>query len=342
MKSKMVDESSQISFNPKTSSFKQIYSLKYPEIFSNIGNLNNNNSRNIINSKLFTVNSQNLSHTDIQSNLSNECIFEKTHLINDTYKSNSSNNILSDEKPKTIFIEDNILNLYNIDNESISHNLKINDLLNKTRRFFNSHGLFLDNRKKIDILDKNFNYKNIKISKINFQKSKSSIQNLNNGKKKFFDIKKFLINDNYKKKLIARSQNKLISNINSNNPNFLLTNSTFGNIKKEKKFGVLLPSIPRLLKQNNEIKYYHSNEDKFDNEPNFKNNNKKYKKGFINIAELQDVYYLKYKFNNRLYNNYNKYNKRFCGINSFDENRNKRKINGQINKIFDNVINKYK
>ena len=334
MKSKMVDESSQISIDSDTLSFKPIYSLKYPEIFASIGknnshtNINFSNNFNIITSKPSTINNQNISQSDIQTNLSNEYILDKsfTYLINETNKSNKSNDKLRNEKSKTIYIDDNEINHFKINNQKTSHNIKINDLLNKTRFFFNSHGLFLDNRKKIDIHDKQFNYKNIKIRKINFQNSKSWNENKQK-EKEYFDKKILFRYENYRKKFLVQNQNKILSRIYKKNTNHLFKNTSLVNIRKGKKFSILLPSIPRLLEENNENDHSNDNANKLDNKNNFVNSSKNSKIDFINIAELQEVYRFRYKLDNRFDN---KYKRNLFNKYSFDENRNKRKINGYI------------
>ena len=85
----------------------------------------------------------------------------------------------------------------NYDKNTPSHNTKITDLLNKTERFFNSLGFYLNENNKKDFInfDKDNNYHKIKINKIDFNKA---IRN-----KKLNDI-----NDNIKRLYIKRKENE--------------------------------------------------------------------------------------------------------------------------------------
>ena len=83
------------------------------------------------------------------------------------------------------------------DKNTPSHNTKITDLLNKTERFFNSLGFYLNENNKKDFInfDKDNNYHKIKINKIDFNKA---IRNKKlNG-----------INDNIKNLYIKRKENE--------------------------------------------------------------------------------------------------------------------------------------
>ena len=78
----------------------------------------------------------------------------------------------------------------NYDNSTPSHNIKITDLLNKTERFFNSLGFYLNENNKKDFInfDKDNNYHKIKIKKIDFNKAirNKRLNNKNDHIKKFY------------------------------------------------------------------------------------------------------------------------------------------------------------
>ena len=156
-----------------------------------------------------------------ESNLSQPNLIDRNHKKNYTsyinFKIKKENSYLDasiiksskEKKEKINDIKDEKIDLNNInspnssrndlkyDKSTPSHNTKITDLLNKTERFFNSLGFYLNENNKKDFInfDKNNNYKKIKINKIDFNKALRNKQ-LND------------INDNNKKLYIKRKENE--------------------------------------------------------------------------------------------------------------------------------------
>ena len=156
-----------------------------------------------------------------ESNLSQPNLIDRNHKKNYTsyinFKIKKENSYLDasiiksskGKKEKINDIKDEKIDLNNInspnssrndlkyDKSTPSHNTKITDLLNKTERFFNSLGFYLNENNKKDFInfDKNNNYKKIKINKIDFNKALRNKQ-LND------------INDNNKKLYIKRKENE--------------------------------------------------------------------------------------------------------------------------------------
>ena len=156
-----------------------------------------------------------------ESNLSQPNLIDRNHKKNYTsyinFKIKKENSYLDasiiksskEKKEKINDIKDEKIDLNNInspnssrndlkyDKSTPSHNTKITDLLNKTERFFNSLGFYLNENNKKDFInfDKNNNYQKIKINKIDFNKALRNKQ-LND------------INDNNKKLYIKRKENE--------------------------------------------------------------------------------------------------------------------------------------
>ena len=156
-----------------------------------------------------------------ESNLSQPNLIDRNHKKNYTsyinFKIKKENSYLDasiiksskGKKEKINDIKDEKIDLNNInspnssrndlkyDKSTPSHNTKITDLLNKTERFFNSLGFYLNENNKKDFInfDKNNNYQKIKINKIDFNKALRNKQ-LND------------INDNNKKLYIKRKENE--------------------------------------------------------------------------------------------------------------------------------------
>lgn len=147
-----------------------------------INNNHNKNYTSYINFKIQKKNSHldpsKIKSFDEKNENSNDIKDEKTDL-NNINSPNSSRNDL------------------NYDKITPSHNTKITDLLNKTERFFNSLGFYLNENNKNDFInfDKNNNYHKIKINKIDFNKALRNKQ-LND------------INDNNKNLYIKQKENE--------------------------------------------------------------------------------------------------------------------------------------
>lgn len=147
-----------------------------------INNNHNKNYTSYINFKIQKKNSHldpsKIKSFDEKNENSNDIKDEKTDL-NNINSPNSSRNDL------------------NYDKITPSHNTKITDLLNKTERFFNSLGFYLNENNKNDFInfDKNNNYQKIKINKIDFNKALRNKQ-LND------------INDNNKNLYIKQKENE--------------------------------------------------------------------------------------------------------------------------------------
>jgi len=102
------------------------------------------------------------------------------------------NNEINAEKTdlNNINSQDSSRNDLNYDKITPSHNKKITDLLNKTERFFNSLGFYLNENNKKDLInfDKNGNYQKIKINKIDFNKAlrNKQLNDINYDNKKIY------------------------------------------------------------------------------------------------------------------------------------------------------------
>ena len=171
-------------------------------------------------------------------------------------------------------MEKNVDNKSNLDNYS-SHNEIINDILDKTEKFFDNLGLFLEerNKKYFHNLDdkKNFEKKklrsiddNININKKLFNNKSYIKNNINRS-----DIKDINIINNYNDKSISLKINNLLNknNNNKNNSNYKIKSYVENNNNKKSVTDEIIQTFNIL--ENNE----QNNKSEFRQNHNEKNNN---------------------------------------------------------------------
>ena len=193
------------------------YSKSLKELFQDISKNKNLNQIRNRSGKIFLKESKIMRK---ESNLSQPNIINRNHIQNHTsyinYKIKKENSYLNPSLIKSSNIKKENKNeikpgktdLNNINNpqsnhndlneekNTPSHNSKITDLLNKTERFFNSLGFYLNENNKKDFInfDKNNNYHKIKINKIDFNKAirnKQLNDMIDNNKKLYIKRKEY-------------------------------------------------------------------------------------------------------------------------------------------------------
>ena len=222
-------------------------------------------------------------------------------------------------------MEKNVDNKSNLDNYS-SHNEIINDILDKTEKFFDNLGLFLEerNKKYFHNLDDKKNFEkiklrslddNININKKIFNNKSYNKNNINRG-----DIKDINIINNYNDKTISLKINNLLNknNNNKNNSYYKIKSYLENNNNNKKSVADEIIQTFNILdnnEQNNKSEFKQSNND-YEKNSNFlpllskSTEELEPNKKELKIAEVKKVYPV-YPFN-RIVNlmplNNNKFN----------------------------------